>query len=203
MIVVVDYGMGNLHSIAKALECVGGNVLVSGKGEDIKKADKIVLPGVGAFRDGVANLKKRGLDKILISEVEKKKPLLGICLGMQLLANKSYEFGEYEGLSLIDSEVKKFNESIQLRVPHMGWNNIEILKDHVLLKGVKNNSDFYFVHSYFMECKNNEDVFAECSYGNNFPVIVAKDNIFITQFHPEKSQKNGLKILKNFADWNI
>ncbi|MBT5263008.1 MAG: imidazole glycerol phosphate synthase subunit HisH [Candidatus Magasanikbacteria bacterium] len=203
MIVVVDYGMGNLHSIAKALECVGGNVLVSSKGEDIKKADKIVLPGVGAFRDGVANLKKRGLDKILISEVEKKKPLLGICLGMQLLANKSYEFGEYEGLSLIDSEVKKFNESIQLRVPHMGWNNIEILKDHVLLKGVKNNSDFYFVHSYFMECKNNEDVFAECSYGSNFPVIVAKDNIFITQFHPEKSQKNGLKILKNFAGWNM
>lgn len=204
MIAVVDYEMGNLRSIAKALEFVGGDVIVSNKPEDLRSAKKIVLPGVGAFRDGMINLQKKDLISILRQEVkEKKKPLFGICLGMQLLADKSYEFGEWKGLGFISGEVKKFDIDDKYKVPHVGWNNVKFVSDHPLLKGVKNNSDFYFVHSYHLICQEESMVAGVCDYGGDFTAIVAKDNIFATQFHPEKSQKSGLKILENFVKLEV
>lgn len=202
MIVIVDYDMGNLRSIAKALEYVGGDVIISSKPEDLKKAEKIVLPGVGAFRDGMANLQKKGLDLVLNEEVNKnKKPFLGICLGMQLLADKSYEFGEWNGLGFISGEVKKFDINKKYKIPHVGWNNVKIIYEHPLLKGIKDNSDFYFVHSYHLICKDKKAIAGTCEYGGDFTAMVAKDNIFATQFHPEKSQKSGLKLLENFVNW--
>ncbi len=204
MIVVVDYGMGNLRSIAKALEYVGGDVIISNKPEDLRNAGKIVLPGVGAFRDGMENLRKNGLDLILNKEIkEKKKPFLGICLGMQLLADKSYEFGEWNGLGFIFGEVKKFDIDKKYKIPHTGWNNVKFVQEHPLLKGVKDNSDFYFVHSYHLVCKDKTTMAGTCDYGGDFTAMVFKDNIFATQFHPEKSQKSGLKILENFVKLEI
>lgn len=204
MIVVVDYEMGNLRSIVKSLEYVGGKVIVSYKPDDLLKADKIVLPGVGAFRDGMANLQKKGLDLILYKEVkEKNKPLMGICLGMQLLADKSYEFGEWQGLSLISGEVKKFNIDDKFKIPHVGWNNVKFIQEHKLLDSVEDNSDFYFAHSYYLICAEKSSVIGVCDYGGDFTAIVAKDNIFATQFHPEKSQKSGLKLLENFVKWKV
>lgn len=204
MIIVVDYEMGNLRSIVKALEYVGGKVMVSNKPDDLLKADKIVLPGVGAFRDGMANLQKKGLDLILHQEVkEKNKPLLGICLGMQLLADKSYEFGEWQGLGFISGEVKKFNIKGKFRIPHVGWNNVQFIQGHKLLDSIKDNSDFYFAHSYHLVCTEKSAVIGICDYGGDFTAIVAKDNIFASQFHPEKSQKSGLKLLENFIKWKV
>lgn len=204
MIVVLDYGMSNLSSIANALKYVGAEVKISKDAEDLSKADKIVLPGVGAFRDGAANLKNKNLDKALHREViEKKKPFLGICLGMQLVADKSYEFGEWEGLGFVSGEVKRFEIPDKFKVPHVGWNNVKIIKDHPLMKDVEDEATFYFVHSYYMECKDEQNIIGICDYGRPFTAIVAKDNIFSTQFHPEKSQKNGLKLLKNFVNWGI
>jgi len=202
MIVVVDYGMGNLHSIAKALEFVGAEVLVSNKKEDLELADKIVLPGVGAFRDGMMNLQKNKLDKILFQEViKKKKPFLGVCLGMQLLADKSNEFGNWKGLGFIPGEVKKFDVEDTLKIPHIGWNNVEFIKDHPVLSGIKDNSDFYFVHSYCFTCKDQSHIYGKTDYGGLFTSIIVKDNIFAVQFHPEKSQKDGLTLLSNFTKW--
>lgn len=204
MIVIVDYDMGNLRSIAKALEYVGGDVVISNKPEDLKKAEKIVLPGVGAFRDGIKNLQKNGLDLALNKEVNNnKKPFLGICLGMQLLADKSYEFGEWNGLGFISGEVKRFDIDKKYKIPHVGWNNVKIIHEHPLLKGIRDNSDFYFVHSYHLVCENKKTIAGTCEYGGDFTAMVAQDNIFATQFHPEKSQKSGLKLLENFVNWKI
>ncbi len=199
LIVVMDYGMGNLGSITKALEYVGGTVLLSANPEDVQKAERIVLPGVGAFGDGMKNLRERGLVDALHEEVmEKKKPFLGICLGMQLLAKKSYEFGGHDGLGFIDAEVKRLEPAGGLKVPHVGWNNVVFQKDHPLLSGIASGADFYFVHSYHMKCTDGSVVIGETDYGRPMTAIIAKDNIFATQFHPEKSQKDGLKILENF-----
>lgn len=207
MIAIIDYGMGNLASIAKALEYVGGVVLVTKRIEDLQKAQKIVLPGVGAFAEGMAQLKKQEMVSVLNELVLKqKKPFLGICLGMQLLAKKSYEFGEYDGLGFIDAEVKKIDflqANQKLSVPHVGWNNVQLKKESVLMEGVEDNSDFYFVHSYHMVCNDNSDVVGTTDYGREFTSIVGRENIFATQFHPEKSQKDGLKILENFVEWEI
>lgn len=204
MLVIVDYEMGNVRSVAKAFEMLGANVLISNKVDDIRKADHLVLPGVGAFGDGMKQLKKLGLIDVLTEEVlEKKKPFLGICLGMQLLAKDSQEFGQHKGLGWLDASVKAFDlKDKKLKVPHVGWNNIKLLKDHPLFKGLKQGSAFYFVHSYHMICENDEIVAATCDYGYDFDAIVAQDNIFATQFHPEKSQAVGLKMLENFINWN-
>ena len=151
MIVIIDYGMGNLHSIKKALEYVGGEVVVSDKPEDLRAAERIVLPGIGAFGDGMANLRDSGMREALLEQVlEKRKPFLGICLGMQLLADRSFEFGTHEGLGIIPGEVKKFTftSGQKLPIPHVGWNSMSFAPDHPLLDGVKNRSNFYFVHSY-------------------------------------------------------
>lgn len=195
--------MGNLASIKKALEYVGGKPFLTDNPADLIKAEKIVLPGVGAFADGIFRLKESGLDVGLREAVIKdKKPLLGICLGMQLLAKKSYEFGEHEGLGLIDAEVKKFdflNTPFNLRVPHVGWNNVKFRIVSPYFEGIKDNSDFYFVHSYHLACHEPKLIAAVGDYGGIFTAAIVKDNIFATQFHPEKSQQSGLKMLGNFV----
>ena len=201
MIAIIDYDMGNLRSIAKALEHVGGTVIVTRDPETIARAEKIVLPGVGAFRDGISHLETEGMKEALNREVrENKKPLLGICLGMQLLADKSYEFGAGEGLGYIHGEVHRFAGD-NLRVPHVGWNAVSVRTPHVLFSGIPADADFYFVHSYHLVCERTEDVLATCEYGGSFVAAIARDNIVATQFHPEKSQKHGLRLLKNFVAW--
>lgn len=202
MIAILDYGLSNLSSIANALEYVGARAKITSEVEELEKADRLVLPGVGAFRDGINNLHQRRLDQSLSREVlEKKKPLLGICLGMQLLAEKSYEFGEWPGLNLVSGEVKRFEIDSQFKVPHVGWNDIKIVREHPILQGVDDGSNFYFVHSYHLICKDVADVIGVCDYGGPFVAIVARQNIVATQFHPEKSQKSGLQLLKNFINW--
>ncbi|OGD71830.1 imidazole glycerol phosphate synthase, glutamine amidotransferase subunit [Candidatus Collierbacteria bacterium RIFCSPHIGHO2_02_FULL_49_10] len=202
MIVVIDYGMGNLHSIAKALEYVGAEVLISSKIPDVKRADKLVLPGIGAFGDGIANLRELGLLDVLREEiVAKAKPFLGICLGMQLLADRSFEFGEHEGLGLVRGDVVKFEFGDEkLRVPHVGWNDVDFRRFSPLFAGIKNHTDFYFVHSYHFVPSGLAA--ALCDYGGPFAAALQQGNIFATQFHPEKSQKAGLKLLQNFLEWN-
>lgn len=207
MIAIIDYGMGNLHSIKKALEYVGGEVFVTENPADLQNAGRIVLPGIGAFGDGMANLENAGFVEVLKAEIlEKKKPFLGICLGMQLLADRSFEFGVHEGLGFMAGEVKKFefagSPNNHLRIPHVGWNNINFKSDHALLSGIKDRSDFYFVHSYHYVPKEDNTIVATSDYGYSFPAIVASQNIFATQFHPEKSQKDGLKLLTNFLNWD-
>jgi len=203
MIAVIDYGMGNLHSICKSLEYLGAEVVLTENSDVLKRAKKIVLPGVGAFSDGIRQLRNTGMDKALYKQViVEKKPFLGICLGMQLITKKSYEFGEYVGLGFIDAEVKRFNvdEKNDLPVPHVGWNNIELKKNIPLFSGIKNNSDFYFVHSYYVVCNDDSDIVATCEYGTNFVAALSRENIFAIQFHPEKSQIFGLNILQNFVE---
>ncbi len=203
MILVIDYHMGNVHSVLKALETTGEEVLLSNKKEDLQQTEAIVLPGVGAFGVGISNLKKLDLIGTLNEEVlVKKKPFLGICLGMQLLAEESEEFGKHQGLGWVPARVKKFNfPQSSLRVPHMGWNNLLIEKENLLFRGLKNHPDFYFVHSYFMDCDDPETVIARCDYGGPFAAAVQKENIFGVQFHPEKSQRTGLKVIENFVDY--
>ncbi len=203
MILVIDYNMGNVHSVLKALETTGEDVLLSNRKEDLQRAEAIVLPGVGAFGVGISNLKKLDLIGTLNEEVlAKKKPFLGICLGMQLLAEESEEFGKHQGLGWIPARVKKFDFSPHpMRVPHVGWNNLLIEKEDPLFRGLKNYPDFYFVHSYFMDCDEPETVIAKCDYGRPFAAAVQKENIFGVQFHPEKSQRAGLTVIKNFVDY--
>jgi len=202
-IVIIDYNMGNLRSVQKAFEKLGCNVVITNDHAVIKNANKIVLPGVGAFKDGIKHLEELGLIEVLTQEViNNKKPFLGICLGMQLLSKKSYENGETNGLGWVDAEVIKFDVSKQekkLKIPHVGWNNTKYKNHNTLYNDVPDNSDFYFVHSYHFVTK--EDV-VTCTteYGINFISSLHKDNIFAFQFHPEKSQEVGLKILSNFIN---
>lgn len=199
MIAVIDYGMGNLASISKGLEFVGGDVKVTANPVDIIRAEKIVLPGVGAFKDGIAHLMDSGMARLLEQEVvEKKKPLLGICLGMQLLAKMSYEFGEHQGLGFIDAEVKRLDDAV-VRVPHVGWNAISLQRPCPLFAGVGDAIDVYFVHSYYVQCADDTLTVATCDYGHPFTAALQSGNIFATQFHPEKSQRYGLKMLENFV----
>ena len=203
MLVIVDYQMGNVRSVAKAFELLGAGVKVSNRPRDIKMADHLVLPGVGAFGDGMKHLKDLGLIGILTEEVaEKKKPFLGICLGMQLLARDSEEFGYHQGLSWLEASVKSFAfVSQNLKVPHVGWNEIKFTRDCPLFNNLRQNPVFYFVHSYHLVPDSAAMTVATCSYGKDFVVAVQKNNIFATQFHPEKSQTVGLKILANFLSW--
>ena len=201
MIVIVDYGVGNLFSLKSSFEAIGAEIKVSGEPEDIRQADKIVLPGVGAFRDAREKLAQNGLDQVIIAEAKKGKPLLGICLGMQMLFEKSYEYGEYEGLGLLKGEVVPIIDDLTdktLKIPHIGWNALEILKDNSLLKYTKNGDFVYFVHSYYV--KNcDESLLAVCDYSTPLTAVVAKDNVYGCQFHPEKSSNVGLDILRAFC----
>lgn len=202
-IVIIDYNMGNLRSVQKAFEKVGSNAIITNDHETIRKADKIVLPGVGSFKDGMKHLGELGLIEILNEEVvKKKKPFLGICLGMQLLASKSYENGETEGFGWINAEVVKFDfsdENKKLKIPHVGWNEITFKNKNTLLENVEEFSDFYFVHSYYFQ--TDEDIVTTYTeYGFNFISSFNKDNIYAFQFHPEKSQVVGLKLIENFVN---
>ena len=211
-IAVIDYGSGNLKSAAKALEVAAKNInfdskiIVTADPKIIKESKKVVLPGQGSFRDCYLGIKKMpGLEDVLNEFVlVKKKPIFGICVGMQLFAKIGYESQETKGFGWIDGEVRKINNiNKTLKLPHMGWNQIEFKKDFVLFSNIKNKSHMYFVHSYELITKQKDCIVATTSYGNLITVAVAKDNIFGTQFHPEKSQKNGLKILENFLKWEI
>ena len=200
MIAVIDYGMGNLRSVQKGFEKVGFDALVTSDVKAIEGASRIVLPGVGAFADCMRNLEERGLVEPVIRGIEKGKPFLGICLGLQLLFEESEEFGSCRGLGLIKGKVKRFPGG-DLKVPHMGWNSIKKVKDTPLLSGLDDGSYLYFVHSYYV--LPDEDVAATTTgYGMEFTSSIVKDNIFACQFHPEKSQADGLKILKAFGGWN-
>jgi len=211
-IAIIDYGSGNLRSAAKALEVANKSVnanskiVITSDPEVIKKANKIILPGQGSFRECYLGIKKiNGLVDTLNNFVlVQKKPIFGICVGMQLFAKIGYETEETKGFGWIDGVVKKINNiNKTLKLPHMGWNQIEFKKDFLLFSGIENKSHMYFVHSYEFLTKQKNCIVATTNYGNSIIVAVAKDNIFGTQFHPEKSQKNGLKLLENFLKWEV
>jgi glutamine amidotransferase len=203
MVVVVDYGICNVRSVVKALELVGATVRVSSVPRDLEEAERIVLPGVGAFEHGMTNLAARDLIKPLADQVlGQSKPFLGICLGMQLLARTSHEFGLHEGLGWLPATVKAFAlEEKGLKVPHIGWTEVSLDRASPLFAGVSKAPSFYFVHSYHMVCDTSDLVAASAEYGVRFTAAVQRDNIFATQFHPEKSQDDGLRLLENFLQW--
>jgi glutamine amidotransferase len=204
MIGVVDYGMGNVRSVLNALEWIGEEGVVTSDPRKLDEASRLILPGVGAFGDAMANLHARGLPEILRRQVlEKGKPLLAICLGQQLLARSSTEHGWHAGLGWLDAEVMRFElGGTGLKVPHIGWNEATPRLEHPLFAGIKDDQFvFYFVHSYHMVCHDPGDVAARCCYGQTFAAAVARGNVFATQFHPEKSQDSGIQLLKNFAAW--
>lgn len=199
MIAVIDYKAGNLNSVLKAFEKIGAKSFVAQDSKDLKKADKFLLPGVGSFKEAMLNLEKLGFVEELQEQVlVQRKLILGICLGMQLFLEKGFEGGVCNGLGFIEGEVVKFKENLGLKIPHMGWNELEILKQSPLYEGIENKSDFYFVHSYHVNCKD-EFASTKTEYGYKFVSSVQKDNIFGVQFHPEKSQNLGLKLLENFV----
>ncbi|MBU1906303.1 MAG: imidazole glycerol phosphate synthase subunit HisH [Candidatus Omnitrophica bacterium] len=200
MIAIIDYGMGNIHSVNKALGLYGVKTIVTDKVEDIKSAEKLVLPGVGAFDDAKEELEKRGLIDLLLEQVRSKKPFLGICLGMQLLFDQSEEAKVSKGLGLIKGSVKRFEAKEGRKVPHMGWNQLNHLKhDCPLLRDVQNDAYVYFCHSYYPAPSDQNLVAASTDYGMDFAALVWKENLFGVQFHPEKSQAVGLKIMENFV----
>ncbi len=204
MLVIIDYGLSNLGSIKRALEECGGNVLISDNPHDLKLATHIILPGVGAFKDGMKNLHRLEFDSALKKVVLKEKiPLLGICLGMQLLAEKGYEGGVTKGLGFIPGEVKLLKPTNKNeRIPHVGWNEVLINKNSPLLAKIPDKTDFYFVHSYHLVPKKSEDIIGITPYCQQFVSVVMKGNVFGTQFHPEKSQYWGFQVLKNFLSYS-
>jgi glutamine amidotransferase len=203
-VAVVDYGMGNLRSVAKALELVGAQVSICADPSDLRKADRIVLPGQGAFRDCITNLRATGLIDALTEQVQQKgKPFLGICLGLQLLADVSHENGTYEGLGWLPGKVEQLTVSDpRLKLPHIGWNDVTF-GETALATGLRKNPIFYFDHSYHFVSAAPDVVIASCQYGGTFTAAVQKDNMFAVQFHPEKSQEIGLRLLRNFLSWKI
>lgn len=200
-IVIINYGMGNIGSMAEAISYLGGNYFVSDKKEDIEKADGLILPGVGAFAAAMDNLKSFNLLETLKEQViVKKKPFLGVCLGMQLLAEDSVEQGFHQGLGYIKGHVVEIKPEGGLRVPHVGWNDVQFTPGNFFFQRVDEGAHFYFDHSYHLQCDDNL-VVAAYDYGGKGVAAIRKDNIFATQFHPEKSQRNGLKILRNFLNF--
>jgi glutamine amidotransferase len=196
-ITIIDCGISNLRSVQKAFEKVGVSTQISRDPNVVETADKLVLPGVGAFGQGMENLGKNRLVDSILRHVKNGKPIIGICLGMQLLFSESEELGHHRGLDLLKGKVRQFPSTV--KVPHVGWNQAHVCKPSPLLKGINGDAYFYFVHSYYLE--PGEDVtLTTTEYGIEFPSSIQRDNIFGIQFHPEKSQENGLMILKNFAD---
>ena len=207
MIAIIDYGMGNLRSVEKAFEKVGFESVVTDKSETIEKADKIVLPGVGAFKDAKEGLQERNLVEPIINHIKNGKLFLGICLGLQLLFTRSIEDGIHEGLNIVPGEVVRFEpdklsggDNQKLKIPHMGWNTIRAKKEVSILKGLPDNQYMYFVHSYYVIPDRDDVVATETEYGGAFVSMISIDNVFAMQFHPEKSQHYGLMILKNFGE---
>jgi glutamine amidotransferase len=198
-IVIVDYGMGNLRNVQKAFEKIGCEARLTRNKNEIGIASAIVLPGVGAFKDCMENLEKYGLVEPLLRSIEKGKPYLGICLGLQILFSESEEFGSHKGLDLIKGRVVRFVPDPEHKVPHMGWNTIEKEKEVPVLRGIESGDFFYFVHSYYVTPDETQWVSSLTTYGKPFVSSIWKENLFATQFHPEKSQQKGLRILENFV----
>ena len=199
MIAIVDYGMGNLRSVEKGFLKVGVDARVVTDPKTLDDAEAVVLPGVGAFRDCMRNLEEMSLTESIVRSIQKGKPYLGICLGLQVLFTESEEFGIHKGLDILKGKVLRFQ--VNLKVPHMGWNNVRIQRRPPIFDGIQDETFFYFVHSFYVSPDDNDVVAATTDYGITFASMVWKDNIFATQFHPEKSQETGLKILKNFGDF--
>lgn len=198
-IVIIDYGMGNLRNVQKGFEKIGFETTLTRSKREIGRASAIVLPGVGAFKDCMENLEKYGLIEPLLRSIEKGKPYLGICLGLQILFSESEEFGSHKGLDLIKGKVVRFRPDPEHKVPHMGWNTIEKQKEVPLLKGVESGDFFYFVHSYYVIPEEAQWISTLTTYDKPFVSSIWKENLFATQFHPEKSQQKGLRILENFV----
>jgi imidazole glycerol-phosphate synthase subunit HisH len=198
MIAIVNYGVGNLRSVEKAFEAVGADALVTNDAGAIHDAEKVVLPGVGAFGECANSLRASGLEASVLRAAEEKKPLLGLCVGLQLMFDEGHEFGIHKGLGLMRGRVVRFPEN-GLRVPQIGWNQIEELQAHPLLEGLNEGTYFYFVHSYRIEADDQTDVLARTEYGIHYPTICARGSVCGVQFHPEKSQDAGLRLLANFA----
>ncbi len=201
-VLIIDYNMGNIDSISRAIEECGGEPIVSNSYSDFESASLIILPGVGSFSTAIKNIEKYGLKPIIIEQVlNNNKPILGICLGMQLLATKGYEGGETEGIGLIEGEVVMLkSDDPTIRIPHVGWNEVIFNKPSPLTNNLKSGRDFYFVHSYNFVCKNKEDILAYTPYCGKFVSIIGHGNVYGVQFHPEKSQLAGFGILKNFLE---
>lgn len=199
MIQIVDYGMGNLRSVQKAFEKLGHAATICDQAQQLEDADKLVLPGVGAFRDAIAELRRRDLVAPIVDHLARGKPFLGICLGLQLLFDVSFEDGEWPGLGILPGQVVRFRDQPDLKIPHMGWNRIEKQGEPPLFRGIPPDAHFYFVHSYHVVPHDRRVVIAESDHGGRFVAAIGRDNLWATQFHPEKSQKHGLQLLANFA----
>jgi len=199
MLAIIDYGMGNLRSVEKGFLKVGVDAKVVNDPRSVDDAEAVVLPGVGAFRDCMKNLDQMKLIEPILKSIRNGKPYLGICLGLQMLFTESEEFGVYKGLDVLKGKVVRFQ--VDLKVPHMGWNTVRLLKKPPIFDGIKDESYFYFVHSYYVAPDDAGIIAGTTDYGMTFTSMVWKDNIIATQFHPEKSQETGLKILKNFGDF--
>ncbi|MEH6551909.1 MAG: imidazole glycerol phosphate synthase subunit HisH [Pseudomonadales bacterium] len=209
-VAVIDYGMGNLHSVASALATVDASVHieVTADHDTIVAADRVIFPGVGAIRDCMAEIRRLGLDKTVAEVAASDKPLLGICVGMQALLDSSEENNGVECLAILPGQVRFFGNALtdangeRLKVPHMGWNQVRQSHPHPMWDGIADNSRFYFVHSYYADAGDNSQIAAQCDYGLPFSVALAHNNIFAVQFHPEKSSTAGLKLLANFLRWD-
>ena len=201
MIAIIDYGVGNLFSLRSSFAAIGQEAVVTSDIREIRKADRLILPGVGAFRDAAEKLRASGMDRAVAEETAAGKPLLGVCLGMQMLFERSYEYGEYEGLGLLKGEIRPIAERIPagLKIPQMGWNSLRILRESPLLKYTREGEYVYFVHSYSaVNCE--ESLLAVTNYGTGLTACVGKENIYGCQFHPEKSSEVGLRMLKAFCE---
>ncbi len=203
-IAIIDYGMGNLHSVQKGFEKVGADAIIISNPDEVDAADKLVLPGVGAFRDAIATLQDKGFVEPVKKFVDSGKPFLGICLGLQMLFDVSYEDGEYQGMGIVPGKVVKFDftghpDKNELKIPHMGWNRLQINPGNPIYEGLPNETYVYFVHSYYVVPEDDSVVATTTDHGIEFCSSIKRGNLFATQFHPEKSQNFGLKILENFS----
>ncbi len=201
MIAIIDYGMGNLRSVHKAFEAVGHQAVVTRDVATIKNASHVVLPGVGAFGDCMVNLERYGLTEVIRASIQSGKPFLGICLGLQVLFTESEEFGLHKGLGIIPGKVKRFRVGPTLKVPHMGWNQVDFQRTCPLFDGIAYGAHWYFVHSYYVDPEDQQVVATTTTYGASFVSSIWRDNLIACQFHPEKSQTVGLRLVKNFGAW--
>ena len=201
MIAIADYGVGNLFSLKSSFAAIGHEVMVTSDPKLLRQADRIILPGVGAFRDAAAKLAESGLGQVIKEEAAAGRPLLGICLGMQLLFEKSYEYGEYKGLGILSGEIRPISDVIpdNLKIPHIGWNSLILKRKSPLFTHIKNGDHVYFVHSFYA-CTDEKYIAATAEYGAELTAVVAQENVYGCQFHPEKSGKVGLSILKAFCE---
>lgn len=204
MIAIVDYGMGNVRSLENAFAYLGHDVVITSAPADLEASERIVLPGVGAFGDAMAAIQARGLEHILTRQaIDVRKPILGICLGMQLFAKSSNEHGYHRGLGWLNADIRRLQVTPPMKVPHVGWNELHFPEGDWLFKGIRpSEANFYFVHSFHMVCHEPFDLLATTDYGGPVTAVVRSNNLVAAQFHPEKSQDNGLKMLENWVSWN-